>query len=258
MEELKVSPKELKNIIENGKILGQGFFGTVFTYQDRLIKLDRNLFSLLHANDPILSRRVIENHYKYEVNDFQNREQIEVLAEKQQDITLTKLPEGIVTLKEVSPRIDGISPGIIIPYHKDHEKLEKLSPSEYKRVLDILKKLLKAVKELADNKISQEDFANYGKDWDINARSYNVMYKDDTPQIIDMSGYFIKVNDQFISAKNMYRDLSNILLDYFYLYGIKSNVARGKITTYEEDEELINRLGSELDNMKKMKKMKNL
>ena len=246
MEELKVSPKELKTIIENGKLLGQGFFGTVFTYRDKLIKLDRNLYSLLHANDIILSNHVVKDRYRFDTKDFQNRKQIEELSKKQKDITLTKLPEGIVTLKDVPEELSNISPGIIIPYHKDHEKLEKLSPSEYKRVLIILKKLLLAVKELADNRISQNDFADYGDDNDFDKRSYNVMYKGDTPQIIDMSGYFVKVNDEFIDASNMYRDLSNILIDYFCLYNIKSNAVRGKITTYDEDKELLNRLESEL------------
>ena len=246
MEELKVSPKELKTIIDTGKILGEGFFGTVFTYKDKLIKLDERLFHLLKVNDPVLSKHVIKDFYRFGAKDFQDREQIEFLSKKQPDITLTKLPEGIVTLKDTDERIDGVSPGIIIPYHKNHEKLEKLSLSEYKKLLIILKKLLLAVKELADNKISQEDFAAYGEDSDINKRSYNVMYKEDTPQIIDMSGYFIKANDKFIDAKNMYRSLSNILMDYFYFYNINSPKTRGTITSSEETDDMLNRLESEL------------
>ena len=109
------------------EFLVKDFLELFFTYKDKLIKLDRNLFSLLIANDPTLSRIVVEDYYKYRSEDFNNRKQIEILSSKQRDITLTKLPEGIITFKDID--LDR-SPGIIIPYHKDHEKLEKLSLSE--------------------------------------------------------------------------------------------------------------------------------
>ena len=47
MEELIVSPKELKLLIDRGIIVGEGNFGSVFTYQDRLIKIDKVLYNLL-------------------------------------------------------------------------------------------------------------------------------------------------------------------------------------------------------------------
>ncbi len=246
MEELRVSPSELKMLIDNSRLIGEGFFSKVFVYQDKLIKLDTTLYGLLRANDPYFSKHVIEDHYRFDVKDFQDTKQIEELIKKQQDVKLTKMPLGIVILKDVDSRIDGVSPGIIIPYHVDHESLHKISLDDYKRLLIILRKLLIAVKELADNRIAQEDLANYGRHHDINRRSYNVLYRGDTPQIIDMSGPFVKVNDEFISAENMYRDLSNILLDYFYFYNIKSNTNRDSVTTYEGSEELLNRLESEL------------
>ncbi len=248
MEELRVSPSELKMLIDNGEMVGQGFFGTVFTYKDKLIKLNRRLYDLLNTNRLSLSKIIVEDFYKeeYKPRDFQDRNQIEFLSKKQKDITLTKLPEGILTLKDVSDHLMDTSPGIIIPYHKNHEKLENLSLLEYKRLLIILKKLLIACKELEDNRISQEDMASYGSDCDINNRSYNVMYKDDTPQIIDMSGFFIKANDNFISAKNMYRSLSDILIDYFCFYDIDTYVLRDKIETYEESKELLKVLEREL------------
>ena len=235
MKELNVSPEELKNIIENGRILGKGFFGTVFTYQDKLIKLDNTLYNLLKINDKTLSRNIVEDFYRFDDRcvDFNNRSQLEYLASKQKDIKLTKLPEGIVTLKDVSPRITGISPGIIIPYHKNHQKLELLSKKDYQKVLIILRKLLLAVKELADNKISHEDLRSRNK-----KEEYNVLYKGDTPQIIDLSGDLIAEGDDFINAREMYIGLGEIIFNFMKDDYITSKMP--KLTTYEENREFLN------------------
>ena len=234
MRELKVSPEELKNIIDNGKMIGKGFFGTVFTYQDKLIKLDKSLYNLLEVNDKSLAKEVIENHYKFpdQREDFNSRDQIEYLANQQKHIKLTRLPEGIVTLKDVNSKINGISPGIIIPYHMNHQKLEKLSKKDYQKVLIILKNLLLAVKELADNRISQEDLIEANSQ---NKHKYNVMYKDTTPQIIDLSGEFIVEGDYFINAREMYRGLGNIIFDFIN----DENFPREELTSYEENKELL-------------------
>lgn len=234
MRELKVSPEELKNIIDNGKMIGKGFFGTVFTYQDKLIKLDKSLYNLLEVNDKSLAKEVIENHYKFpdQREDFNSRDQIEYLANQQKHIKLTRLPEGIVTLKDVNSKINGISPGIIIPYHMNHQKLERLSKKDYLKVLIILKNLLLAVKELADNRISQEDLIEANSQ---NKHKYNVMYKDTTPQIIDLSGEFIVEGDYFINAREMYRGLGNIIFDFIN----DENFPREELTSYEENKELL-------------------
>ena len=234
MKELKVSPEELKNIIDNSKMLGKGFFGTVFTYKDKLIKLDNNLYNLLKINDPIFSKEVIEDYYKYsdKREDFNSRDQIEYLSNQQKYVKYTKLPEGIVTLKNVNSKINGISPGIIIPYHKDHQKLEYLSKKDYQKVLIILKNLLLAVKELADNKIAQEDLVEANSQ---NKHKYNVMYKDTTPQIIDLSGDFIMEGDYFINAKEMYNQLGHIIFNFIDNQDIKKE----ELTSFEENKELL-------------------
>ncbi len=234
MRELKVSPEELKNIIDNGKTLGKGFFGTVFTYKDKLIKLDNSLYNLLKINDPILAREVVEDHYKFpdQREDFNNRDQIEYLSGMQKNIKLTKLPEGIVTLKDVNSKINGISPGIIIPYHMNHQKLEKLSKKDYQKVLIILKNLLLAVRELADNRIAQEDLIEANSK---NKHKYNVMYKDTTPQIIDLSGDLVAEGDYFINAKEMYKQLGSIIFDF----ADETNIKRVDLSSFEENKELL-------------------
>ena len=234
MKEVKVSPEELKNIIDNSKMIGKGFFGTVFTYKDKLIKLDNSLYNLLKINDPILSKEVVEDHYKFpdQREDFNDRDQIEYLSSQQKNIKYTKLPEGIVTLKDVNSKIDGISPGIIIPYHKDHQKLEKLSKRDYQKVLIILKNLLLAVKELADNRIAQEDLIEANSK---NKHKYNVMYKDTTPQIIDLSGDLVAEGEYFINAKEMYRGLGDIIFDF----ADETNIKRVDLSSFEENKELL-------------------
>ena len=238
MEEISFTPKELKEVIDSANLIGSGGFGAVIEYKTRLLKIDINLYKKLKKLELYQTNRVVREYYEYENNDFQDRKQIEELVKKQKDITLTKLPEGIITLKDVS---SNISPGIIIPYHKGYDKLENLDFHDYKRLLIILKKLLMAVRELEENKISQEDLIQYNE-FGLSKRSTNVLYKDDTPQIIDMSGFFVKVGDKFYNAKNMYMDLSNILIDYCYFNNINAPYKREKVENYEQDKDIIDEL----------------
>ena len=240
MEELKLTPADLKGVIECGRIVGSGEFGVVFTYKDRLIKLDRYLYEIIKNYTGRNINYELDKYYEYETRKFFDPEQIEELTKRQKNVKLTKLPEGIITFTDVSPKVKLFTPGIIIPYHKDHHKLEELDPRDAKTVLIILKKLLLIVEELEDNKISQEDIAQYN-DFDIEKRHYNILYKDTTPQMIDMSGYFIKVGKDFYNAKNMYRELGKMILDYFFFNDIKTIpfYSRETITTYEENERLI-------------------
>ena len=238
MEELKVTPSELKELISCGKMVGKGFFSATFEYKDRLIKLDRTLYELIKANDIIFARKMLEYHYQFRQRNFNEPEQIEKLVTKQKDITLTKLPTGIVTLDGVGEKFKDIVPGIIIPYHKDHQDLELLKKGEYKQILMVLKKLLLAVKELADNEIAQEDLSRYEYRPPYKA-FYNVLYKDDTPQIIDMSGDFIKVDDAFIDASRMYRQLGNIFIDFFNYKNIPSLYQKEEVDSYSKNKDLL-------------------
>lgn len=238
MIELSFKIDELKKIIDKNKIIGSGFYGTTIVYQDKLLKIDNYIFNKIKHFDLFESKKNIMNYYNSGKTDFANKEQIEYLCSVQKNVHLTKLPEGIISLKEFNNALLGI----IIPYHKDYKKLEELPLNDYKRLLLVLKNLLLEVKELENNKIAQEDFAGYGSDGDINCRNYNVMYKDIHPEIIDLSGFFVKVGKDFISSNNMYRDLSNIFIDYLYFYKIKSGVVRGTITSYDENVELYKKL----------------
>lgn len=241
LEEVKMSPIELKKAIQIGKLLGTGLLGAVFEYKDKLIKLDERLYRALDVNHICVADWVIDNHYRFEKKDFDDRSQLEYLFSKQPSVSLTKLPTGIITLRDVDPKNMGISPGIIIPYHKNHEKLESLSRKEYIQILIILRKLLNAVRELADNKIAQEDFVQYHR-FDKKARAYNVMYQGDTPQIIDMSGFKIKAGKDFTDAKKMYRSFGNLIFDYFDLNDLKSPYEKDAVKDDKQIVEMIDEL----------------
>ncbi len=239
MEEINLTAKELKDIIDNNKLLGTGNYGAVIEYGNQLLKIDIDLYKKLKGKNFYNIDYNICEHYKYYYDkDFQDRNQIEDLVRRQKDVKLTQLPRGIVTLKSDSKDINGISPGIIIYYHKNYKKLESLDPRDCKKVLIILKKILREIEELEENKISQTDLIHY-EDYEIEKRNTNILYKGDNPEIIDTSGFFVRSGDKFISACDMYRDFSNIILDYFYFNHLKAPVIREKVTTYNEDYDLI-------------------
>ena len=217
MEEIKLTPEELKKAIDFGKLIGSGFFSSVFTYKGRLIKMDNVLYKLLKANDPRFARDVINDHYRWNQNDFNDRDQLEELAKRQSKI-IPKVPEGIITIKDTNSNINGISPGIIIPHFKDYENLKKLSPTEYKQLLIILKKVLNAIKSLADNEIAQEDIFHVETNKDSDHSSlydYNIVYKGNDAQMIDLSGPMVKVGKDFTNANGMYKEFAELINHYY-------------------------------------------
>ena len=223
MEEIKLTPEELKEAIDVGKLIGSGFFSSVFTYKGRLIKMDENLFRLLRANHPMFSNRVVRDRYRWDKDDFNNRDQLEELEKRQPKIR-PRVPEGIITFKSDDSRINGISPGIIIPYFEGYENLKKIPVTEYKQLLILLKKVLDDIKNLADNEIAQEDlFHNSSREDSLNKElyDYNIIQKNGDAEIIDMSGPLVKVGKDFDGAQKMYSDFARMMNYYYKVNGLK-------------------------------------
>ena len=233
MEEIKLSPQELKEAIDFGKLIGSGFFSSVFTYKGRLIKLDKELYKLLKANDPRLSTEVIIDRYRWDKEDFNDREQLEEL-EKRQPFIRPKVPEGIITLKGVDSKIDGLSPGIIVPHFKGYKSLASISKSDYKRLLIILRRIFDDIKNLADNEIANEDIIAHRKTSGI-----NILQKGDDAQIIDMSGPFVTVGKTYTGPKYMYEDFAKLLNQYYKANGLEPIYSEDEVLTEQQLAEMI-------------------
>ena len=221
MEEIKLTPEELKKVIDFGKLIGSGFFSSVFTYKGRLIKMDNILYNLLRVNNEKFARDVIKDHYRWGQGDFNDRDQLEELLRKQPKIR-PRVPEGIITLKDNSQIINGKSPGIIIPHFIDYRNLKKLSPTEYKQLLILIRKVFDDIKNLADNEIAQEDLFHVEREKDSDHPAlydYNIVYKGNDAQIIDLSGPMVKVGKDFTDAKKMYKEFAALINHYYQANG---------------------------------------
>lgn len=238
MEEIKLTPLELKEAIDFGKLIGSGFFSSVFTYKGRLIKMNDTLYNLLKVNSPRFSKEVIEQHYRWDKEDFNNREQLEELSKKQPFIR-PKVPEGIITIKDDDSRINNISPGIIIPQFEGYESLRNISKTDYKRLLILLRKIFDDVRNLADNEIAQEDLyhvmGSSKNPFKPVLYDYNIIQKGEDAQIIDMSGPLVKVGKEFKDANLMYQELAG-LINIFYkanniepIYDEKGNITESNL-----------------------------
>lgn len=211
MREIKLTPEELREAIDFGKLLGIGAFGSVFTYKGKLIKMDNILYGLLKNNDPRFTKDMIAYHYRWGKNDFNDREQLEELSKKQPYIR-TKVPEGIITIKDSDESINNVSPGIIIPHFKEYKSLGEIPKDDYKRLLLLLKKVFDDIKELADNEIAQEDLFRAARKTSNN--HYNIIQKDNDARIIDMSGPLVKVGKEFKNPDSMYSDYAALINNY--------------------------------------------
>ena len=239
MEEIKVSPIKLKQLIDRERLVGEGYYGSVFTYQDRLIKLDKTLYNLLKNHDINESERMVYYRYIAGRENFNDPNQIEKLVSIQNKVKLTKFPTGIVTLDGVDYQNTGMCIGIIIPYLKRHKMLENLRKDNLPRVIKILKHLLLIVRELEENKIFQQDLYHLdGK----GGTCYNIMYKGSTPQLIDMSGKYVIIDGNKTDRISMYDELGQVIIDFLDFNKIVPPYNRWYTDDYGKNVELVKKL----------------
>ena len=208
MKEITLTPEQLKEAITFGKLIQSGLYSRVFTYKNRLIKLDQCLYDLLKEEDIFLSELAILERYKNGKEDFNSREQLEYLLERQPFIR-PKVPEGIITIKSNNSQIDGIIPGIILYPFTGYSQM-KQATFKYKQLLIVLKKIFDDIKGLADNEISHEDL-----------HEENILIKGYDPQIIDMSGPEIKAGKDFVNANIMYECFGDMINSYNTAFGFR-------------------------------------
>ena len=216
MEELKLTPQELKEAVDFGKTIGHGFFSSVFLYKGKLIKMEDMLYKMMKDNNPKNIPQVIEKRYCFDKTDFDNLKQLEELIKKQPYIR-PKVPTGRVILTGLSKDIDGVSPATIIPQHKGYKEFKEISKQDYKRLLILFRKLFDDVRQLADNEIAQEDIYNRFSFGD----NFNLLYKGNDPQMIDMSGPLVKVGNDFCGPGRMYDQFGKLINYYNYENGLE-------------------------------------
>ena len=237
MEEIKITPEELKKAVDFGKLIGSGFFSNVFRYKGKLIKFDSILYKLLKANDPRISHDVINHYYMWRDQDFNDRTQLEEL-EKRQPFIRPKVPTGIITIKDSDSKANGISPAIIIPEFKGYQGLDKIPKTEYKQLLILLRKIFEDIKNLADNEIAQEDLFRPISEAGEESK-HNIIQKGNDAQIIDMSGPLVKVGKEFINADRMYAEFATIINYYNRINGIEPIYQENEDMTEEKLSEML-------------------
>ena len=247
MEEIKLTPKELKEAIDTGKYINTGSEGSLFTYKGRIIKMDQRLYSLLKVNDPRFANDEVISRYRWERDDFADRNQLEELA-KRQPLIRPKVPEGIITLTGVDRIIDGVSPGIIIPYFEDYKLFGEISKEDYLRLLILLKKVFDDLRNLADYEIAHEDLYEYHS----TGNHYNIMQKGNDPQLIDMSGQLIKVGKDFEGPDKMYKDFANLINYYNKLYGFDQLYLLDNHITEEKLQTMLNEFENNIHKNKRL------
>lgn len=232
MKEINLSPKELKQIIDNSKLIStSGFSSAVFLYENTLIKLQKELYNYLKINDIRFADSIFADLYRWNKEPFVKEEQIKFLQDKQRDIKLTEFDEGIV-------KVNNQICGVILKNNLDYADLTNVEISDPVKILKILYNLLLALKELEDNRISHLDLANNQKGMPA---TINVLCKDTDVKLCDLSGDFITYEEKF-NSNIMYQQYMNVII--FLLKkleklnpkfnGIVSSLAGKTISSYDE------------------------
>ena len=216
MKDLYYTSSEMKTIIDDSKLISDnGFSSTVFLHGNNLIKLDKNLYSLLKINSLSLANRVFKNVYMWNNKPFVERQQIEYLQSRQPDIKLTNFDLGVVF---VNDRVCGIN----LYNHMDYKDLTYID-TDLKTSLKILENILLAIKELEDNEISHLDLSKAQQGCEP---TLNILYKNTDIKLCDLSGKFVTYGENF--------DKEGMYLEYVNVYKILLNKLKRKYPNLSE------------------------
>jgi len=205
MEILNFNPEDLKKYIDEGTLISDsGFTSAVFANGSRVIKLQKELYKHLQVNNICFANSVVRDHYRWSQTPFVEKEQIEYLQEKQKDIQLTTFDKGIVTINNKGQEIIC---GVILNNLLDYKDLTDIELKDISTLLKILSNILKAIKELDDNKISHLDLA---KQISGKQPTLNILYKGTDIELCDLSGEFITYGDNF-NPSEMYLQYAKVI-----------------------------------------------
>ncbi len=205
---LDLNENELIEMVRKGKDLESGgFSGSLFLHNGMLIKLDRNLFRTIKNSQN--EKDILLRIFKYcSYERFASEQQITYLLEKQKNIKLTEFDLGVI-------KVSGVVCGVILANHLDYQNLGDFtidSEEKISKLLKLLNNVLKTLKELEDNQISQTDLINR------NNGKMNILYKDDDIKLCDLEGFYLKYGNDF-KPNVMYQEFLKLLR--YYLEQIK-------------------------------------
>lgn len=187
MEIEKLNKHELKEIIKQGSYNN----GTIYFTNGKKYKID-----IEFIDDFIRKHAITKGHYGVD------RNQIEWLSSKQDNIKKTTLPNGVIVF-------DGIDIGVIYPkFFVNYKNFKNLEREDSILLLKNLRTAILNNEELLMNGIYNQ-----------NLLSKNILYKDEDVQLIDLDGKYIKKEASYSTGyeyflKEMYKLIDNNLRNH--------------------------------------------
>lgn len=213
MVNLNVDLKHFKKILGCSMTVGSGHFSRVLYNKedDILIKVSKHVYRNFcpdYGDYTYDNRKCLREN-----SHFVDEDQIEYFSRIQSNVSLTKLPYGIV-------KCDGINAGILLPYHVGYTNMGRILFNN-SSLLKYLEMLFERIRELELNKIVQTDLAcNFFSNTDNNGRGdFNIVINNNDMQLIDLDGAFVNYNNlndihcmylEFIKILDIYNYLNNV------------------------------------------------
>lgn len=192
MNIIRLTHKELYNVLINSSEVGKGCFGiTLFFPDGTFTKINKNLYEVATLEKQLYGKweDYFLNYYFKGHSDFADREFIEYLISKQSKVKLSKFDTGII-------EVDGKVCGTLPYYHDGYKSIDHLDVLDSKTVIILLRNLLEKLYELEKNEVYHNDL------WiGINP---NVLYRELDTQIIDFSDKDYIKTQGLESKRDMY------------------------------------------------------
>ena len=202
MEILKYNPFEMKDVIDNSKLVSdKGFSGSIILHDKKLLKIQKKFYQDLKVNSRIFAEKRFNDVYRWDKRPYVEPDQIKYLCSIQKNIHLTDFDKGIVMVN------DQVCGTILTP-HLDYQDLTDLETNNPKTILILLKNILNSLKELENYHISHLDLAMAERG---QKPTLNILYKENDIKLCDLSGRYITYKDNF-DREGMYQEFSQVIL----------------------------------------------
>ena len=196
MDIIQINKREFKNIIKKGY---------TYVYNDRFIKLDKIYIDNFRYNK------------SFNVQSGINRQQIQMLCDRQEYIKNTSLPKGIV-------QIGNIPIGVIYKYFDNYKSFREIGNENIDTIYNNIINAINYNEELINNGV-------YNYDLNVN----NVLYNYNDVQLIDLDGKYIKIDfNNKVDYNRMYSYFL-IQLKYILLSKTKGELVLNEIVNYVDN-----------------------